>query len=175
MADLRPISLDDIESLAIGAWILGTGGSGSPYLGLLNMRKLYAEGHRVDLMDPMDLADDDLVAVVSNMGAPLVGQERLTDSRTMAKAVRMMEDFIGAKFRAIMSVEIGGGNAIQPMMGAAHLGLPVVDADAVVAIETPFEGYAERLQYVGPAEAVQRFAIDQDSVEVEQDCVKFRH
>ena len=31
-------------------------------------------------MDPAGLADDDLVAVVSNMGAPLVGQERLTDS-----------------------------------------------------------------------------------------------
>ena len=131
MAELRPISLDDIESLAIGAWILGTGGGGSPYLGLLNMRRLYADGHRVSLMDPQDLADDDLVAVVSNMGAPLVGQERLTDSRTMAKAVRMMEDYIGRKFRAIMSVEIGGGNSIQPMMGAAHLDLPVVDADAM--------------------------------------------
>ncbi len=131
MAELRPISLDDIESLAIGAWILGTGGGGSPYLGLLNMRRLYADGHRVSLMDPKDLADDDLVAVVSNMGAPLVGQERLTDSRTMAKAVRMMEDYIGRKFRAIMSVEIGGGNSIQPMMGAAHLDLPVVDADAM--------------------------------------------
>jgi DUF917 family protein len=131
MPDLRPITLDDIESLAIGAWILGTGGGGSPYLGLLNMRKLYAEGHRVALMDPMALADDDLVAVVSNMGAPLVGQERLTDSRTMAKAVRMMEAHIGARFRAIMAVEIGGGNSIQPMMGAAHLNLPVVDADAM--------------------------------------------
>jgi DUF917 family protein len=131
MAELRPITLDDIESLAIGAWILGTGGGGSPYLGLLNMRRLYADGHRVALMDPKDLADDDLVAVVSNMGAPLVGQERLTDSRTMAKAVRMMEDYTGKKFRAIMSVEIGGGNAIQPMMGAAHLDLPVVDADAM--------------------------------------------
>src|SRR3954468_6208506 len=126
-----PITIDDIESLAIGAWILGTGGGGSPYLGLLNMRRLYADGHRVSLMDPKDLADDDLVAVVSNMGAPLVGQERLTDSRTMARAVRMMEDYIGRKFRAIMSVEIGGGNSIQPMMGAGHLHLPVVDAGAL--------------------------------------------
>ena len=131
MTALRPVSIEDIEALAVGAWILGTGGGGSPYLGLLNMRKLYAEGHRVQLMDPMDLADDDLVAVVSNMGAPLVGQERLTDSRTMAKAVRMMEDYLGRRFRAIMSVEIGGNNAIQPMMGAAHLALPVVDADAM--------------------------------------------
>jgi DUF917 family protein len=30
-----PITADDIESLAVGAWILGTGGGGSPYLGLL--------------------------------------------------------------------------------------------------------------------------------------------
>ena len=58
----REITLDDIESLAVGAWILGTGGGGSPYLGLLNMRRLYAEGHRVTLMSPLDLADDDRVA-----------------------------------------------------------------------------------------------------------------
>ncbi len=38
----RALELDDIESLAVGAWILGTGGGGSPYLGLLNMRRLYA-------------------------------------------------------------------------------------------------------------------------------------
>jgi uncharacterized protein len=37
---LAPITLDDIEALAVGAWILGTGGGGSPYLGLLNMRRL---------------------------------------------------------------------------------------------------------------------------------------
>jgi DUF917 family protein len=123
------ITLDDIEALAVGAWILGTGGGGSPYLGLLNMRRLYAEGHRVELMSPLDLADDDRVAVVSNMGAPLVDQERLRDSRNVARAVEMQQDYSGVKFRAVMSLEIGGGNGIQPLMAAAHLGLPVVDAD----------------------------------------------
>ena len=52
MSEFRELSLDDIEALAVGAWILGTGGGGSPYLGLLNMRALYAEGHRVRLMPP---------------------------------------------------------------------------------------------------------------------------
>ncbi|MDU6727181.1 MAG: DUF917 family protein, partial [Bradyrhizobium sp.] len=60
---MKTINLDDIEALAVGAWILGTGGGGSPYLGLLNLRRLYAEGHRVQLMSPLDLADDDWVAV----------------------------------------------------------------------------------------------------------------
>ena len=56
MTRTRELSLDDIEALAVGAWILGTGGGGSPYLGLLNMRRLYAEGHRVALMPPDALA-----------------------------------------------------------------------------------------------------------------------
>lgn len=129
MTSHRPLTLDDIESLALGAWILGTGGGGSPYLGLLNMRRLYAEGHRVELMDPADLDDDDWVAAVSNMGAPLVGQERLTDSRTIARAVSYMEEHRRLTFRAVMALEIGGGNSIQPLMAAAHLGIPVVDAD----------------------------------------------
>ncbi len=127
----RTITADDIEALAVGAWILGTGGGGSSYLGLLNMRRLYAEGITVELMSPDDLADDDMVAVVSNMGAPLVGQERLSDSRNVARAVVMQEELQGRKFRAVMSVEIGGGNGIQPLMAAAHLGIPVVDADCM--------------------------------------------
>jgi DUF917 family protein len=127
----RPVALDEIESLAIGAWILGTGGGGSPYLALLNLRKLYGAGKVVALMDPADLADDDRVAVVSNMGAPLVGQERLTDPATIARAVRMMEEVTGEPFRAVMSLEIGGGNALQPFMAAALLDLPVVDADCM--------------------------------------------
>jgi DUF917 family protein len=128
---VRSVSLDEIESLAIGAWILGTGGGGSPYLALLNMRQLYRRGVVCRLMDAAELADEDLVAVVSNMGAPLVGQERLTDPRTMALAVTMMEEYLGRRFRAVMALEIGGGNALQPFMGAAMLDLPVVDADCM--------------------------------------------
>jgi DUF917 family protein len=131
MTTYRDITIDDIESLAVGAWVLGTGGGGSPYLGLLNMRRLYAEGKRVRLMSPHDLADDEPVAVVSNQGAPLVGQERLTDSRNIARAVALMEKITGKRFRAIMSLEIGGNNAIQPLMAAAHLDRPVVDADCM--------------------------------------------
>ena len=131
MPSLRLVSAAEIESLAIGAWILGTGGGGSPYLALLNMRQLYRQGALVRLVDPMDLADDDLVAVVSNMGAPLVGQERLTDPRTIARAVTMMEEYLGRTFQAVMSLEIGGGNAIQPFMAAALLDRPVVDADCM--------------------------------------------
>jgi len=128
---MRQLSLDDIEALAVGAWILGTGGGGSPYHALLNLRRLYAEGTRVDLIDVDEIADDDAIAVVSVMGAPLVILERLVDSRLIARAVTAMEEHLGRKFRAVMAIEIGGGNGMQPLLAAAHLGIPVVDADAM--------------------------------------------
>jgi len=42
------------------------------------MRALYKEGHRVQLMPADETSGRRLGAAVSNMGAPLVGQERLT-------------------------------------------------------------------------------------------------
>lgn len=128
---MRPIDEDELEPLAIGAWILGAGGGGSPYHSYLNIRELYRAGRRVMLMDPAALDDDDLVAVVSNMGAPLVGQERLNDPAIAAKPVRMMQAYLGRPFSAVMSLEIGGGNAIQPLLVGAVLDLPVVDADCM--------------------------------------------
>lgn len=128
---LREVSADELEPLATGAWVLGAGGGGSPYFSWLNLRKLYREGRKVRLLDPMALSDDERVAVVSIMGAPLVMQERLVDAALAAKPVRMMEQFTGRKFDAIMAVEIGGSNALQPFLAGALLDLPVVDADAM--------------------------------------------
>lgn len=128
---IRDFAADEIDPLAIGAWILGTGGGGSPYLAQLNLKKLYRDGHRCKLIDPLALDDGDAVAVVSKMGAPLVGQERLVDPAHLARAVRLMEEYTGKPFRAVMSVEIGGGNALSPFLAGAVLDIPVVDADAM--------------------------------------------
>lgn len=128
---MRDFPADDIAPLATGAWVLGTGGGGSPYHGFLNLRKLYSQGHRVKVISADELADDALVAVVSNMGAPVVGLERLTDPANQVGAIRLMESYVGRKFDAIMPLEIGGGNALQPFLAAALMGLPVVDADSM--------------------------------------------
>jgi Protein of unknown function (DUF917) len=46
-----------------------------------------------------------------------------------------MQDFIGRKFRAVMGVEIGGLNGMQPLMVAAHLDIapPATIANAIAA------------------------------------------
>lgn len=65
------------------------------------------------------------------MGAPLVFQERMTDPAFALKPLRIMEAYLRKPFRAVMTVEIGGCNAFQPLLVAAASGLPVVDADAM--------------------------------------------
>lgn len=128
---MKQLSAQDIDALAVGAWILGTGGGGSTYHTQLALRRLYASGSRIDLMDVAELQDDDDIAVVSVMGAPLVFQERLIDAQLISRALTVMEEHTGRKFKAVMAVEIGGANGMQPLLVAAHLGLPVVDADAM--------------------------------------------
>lgn len=128
---IRDFEAEEIDPLAVGAWILGTGGGGSPYLAQLNLKKLYRDGRKCRLIDPLALDDNDAVAVVSKMGAPLVGQERLVDPAHLARAMKLMEEYTGKPFRAVMSVEIGGGNALSPFLAGAMLDIPVVDADAM--------------------------------------------
>ena len=112
---VRTIERDELEPLATGAWILGTGGGGSPVSLSTSTCAGSTRRHAGCADGPAELADDDLVAVVSNMGAPLVGQERFADPTSPPARVRMMEEYLGRKFRAVMSVEIGGGNAFQPL------------------------------------------------------------
>lgn len=131
MTDSRDLVEADLDDLHVGTWILGCGGGGDPYFGYLCIRKLYSEGRRVRLIDPGTLADDELVACVNQMGAPLPAEERLTDPRVMCKAVHMMEEYLGQRFAAVMPWEIGGGNGFQPLLVAACLDLPLVDADAM--------------------------------------------
>jgi len=85
----------------------------------------------VSLVNPLALADDAAVAVVSTMGAPLVGEERLTDPEVAALTVQQMEEHLGLRFEAVMSLEIGGSNSFQSLMVVAVMGLPVVDADTM--------------------------------------------
>ncbi|BBK42964.1 hypothetical protein STVA_29840 [Allostella vacuolata] len=131
MPQSKLVTVEELDFLATGAWILGTGGGGDPYHGLLALKALYADGARVPLVAADDLDDGAMVGVVSQMGAPVVNLERTADPAMTVKPVRMMETHVGRRFDALMLSEIGGGNALQPFLAAAVLGYPVVDADSM--------------------------------------------
>ncbi|MEN9409243.1 MAG: hypothetical protein RL216_1217 [Pseudomonadota bacterium] len=122
---------EDLRPLAIGAALLGTGGGGNPYVGLLRCRELLRKGASVRIL-PLDaLPDDALVGEVGGIGAPVVGIEKIEEGGECYRALRAVEDVVGARVSATISAEIGGANAMEPIIAAAMAGLPVIDGDGM--------------------------------------------
>ncbi|MCB9461062.1 MAG: DUF917 domain-containing protein [Anaerolineaceae bacterium] len=126
------VGLDEVEAIAIGAGVLGTGGGGSTTIGRIRLRyELKNYSKTCQIIDVDDLADDDLVCAVSGMGAPTVSNERLSNGQEMVTAVHALEAHLGKKVAAIIIGEVGGSNAIQPLIAGLQLDLPVVDGDGM--------------------------------------------
>jgi DUF917 family protein len=128
----RLITLDDIDALALGAGVLGTGGGGNTYLGRVWLREeLFARGGAVRVIDAADLPDDAIMVSAGKMGAPTVSIEKLAQGDEMQNAVRALEQHIGRRMDAILIGEIGGSNALMPLIVGLQMGLPVVDGDGM--------------------------------------------
>ncbi|MCY3935657.1 MAG: DUF917 domain-containing protein [Chloroflexi bacterium] len=128
---LREIKWADLEPLAIGAGILGTGGGGNPYLGKLQLRELLKQKGKQDVIAPDELADEALTMVVGSIGAPTVGIEKLPEGTEMKRAIRALEKHLGQRFDAVAIAEIGGSNSINPLIAGVQLGIPTVDSDGM--------------------------------------------
>ncbi len=129
---LRSVTLNDTQAIAIGAGILGTGGGGSTYLNRLRLdNEIRQQGCDVAIVQADDVPDDALVCAVGGMGAPTVSNEKLQAGDEIKTAVRALENHLRQKIHAIVIGEIGGGNALGPMIAALQLGLPVVDGDGM--------------------------------------------
>ncbi|MGI8553901.1 MAG: DUF917 domain-containing protein [Dehalococcoidia bacterium] len=125
------VDADAIESITLGAAILGTGGGGNPYIGKLRALALLNQGKRIDVIDPDDLADAAHVVCCGGMGSPVVGIEKFERGDEILDAVRAVVDYAGVRLDAIIPAEVGGSNSIEPMIAAGLAGVPVVDADAM--------------------------------------------
>ncbi len=122
---------EDLLPLSIGAAVLGTGGGGNPYIGMLRARELVRKGAQIRVL-PLDaLPDDALVSEVGGIGAPVVGIEKFEQGEECLRAMRAVEDVTGQKFSALISAEVGGSNSLEPVITAAQSGLPVLDGDGM--------------------------------------------
>jgi DUF917 family protein len=131
MTIIRMIDVDDMEDIAIGGAMLGTGGGGDPYVGKLMAQQAIRKHGPVRLMDVMGLADDALVVPVCMMGAPTVMTEKLPQGDELMNAFRALEKVMGRKVDAVLCGEAGGVNSTTPFVVAAAAGLPLIDGDGM--------------------------------------------
>ncbi|KAI0746875.1 DUF917-domain-containing protein [Daedaleopsis nitida] len=120
----------DLEWVAEGCGVLGTGGGGSPYPPFLMARQALRDGKDIYVVDPDDVPEDDVFIRCSFMGSPSVSIERIQGGDEIPSAARALLKYLGiADFTGAISEEIGGGNGIEPMIVAAHMGKAVLDCD----------------------------------------------
>jgi DUF917 family protein len=131
MKILRTVHAEDLEDIAIGGAILGTGGGGDPYVGKLMAQQAIRKHGPVKIIDVDELPDDALVVPVCMMGAPTVMTEKLPQGDELVNAFRQLEHRMGRKIDAVLCGEAGGVNSTTPFVVAAATGLPLVDGDGM--------------------------------------------
>ena len=120
----------DLPDLARGATLLGTGGGGDPYIGMMLVKQVLGHGS-ITILDPEEIADNLFVIPTAQMGAPTVMIEKIPAGTEPTLALRTLEKHLGRKADATMPIECGGINSMIPLLVAAETGLPVIDADGM--------------------------------------------
>jgi DUF917 family protein len=127
----RLLDPPSLRALARGCAVLGAGGGGDPYPGLLQALQATEDFGVVPLLDLDELPGDSLIMPCGGFGAPTVSIEKIENGDEGGRLRENLEFLTGHRVAALMAVEIGGSNGLLPIAWAARMGLPVVDADGM--------------------------------------------
>jgi len=125
------LNKEDIEHIAVGAAVLGTGGGGDPYIGKMMALSAIEKYGPVKVITVDDLHEHDWVLPASGMGSPSVLVEKIPSFEQLANPLRTYEQVSGVQTSVIMPIEVGGVNSLIPVAVAAMTGLPILDGDAM--------------------------------------------
>lgn len=126
---MKKLTQENLDDLAIGCAILGSGGGGNPsYTYMMAKHAMEKEG-AVSLISLAELDDKEFVVPLGIIGAPLVLVEKMLSGREFLALFEILEETFEKKITTIMPFEIGGASAFIPIIVAAQFGIPVLDAD----------------------------------------------
>lgn len=125
------ISTTDLTFIADGCYVLGCAGGGSPASSLILLKNLLSEGHTMRVIDASNVPDNAIVYWGGHMGSPAVSVERLAGTETIDAFHELMFYLRHSSFDAIMGLEIGGGNGMEPLLVGCSkfFDRPIIDAD----------------------------------------------
>lgn len=121
----------DVKYLADGCYVLGCAGGGSPAASRLQLRDMLRAGHTMRVIDYTSLAEDANIYWGGHMGSPATSVERLQSIETVHAFNVLIEYFNRGPPTAIMGLEIGGANGLEPFLvgSSRFLDRPVIDGD----------------------------------------------
>lgn len=135
---VKKLTKKDLYHILYGCTILGTGGGGNLENGLRLIDRAIEKEKEFVLVDLEELKDEELIGTPYYCGAvsPETEEERkkyegleIIEEEPTVYALEALEEFLGEKFTAVVSTELGGGNTAAAFYTGAMLGKYIVDAD----------------------------------------------
>ncbi len=135
---MRVLNREDLLNILLGCTILGTGGGGSLQEGIQYIDEALDAGKQFRLVDFDELPPDAMIGTPYACGAisPLTEEEqrkyaRLTETEESMYLLNMrqLERFLNQKLTAVITTELGGGNAATAFYVAAMTDRLIVDGD----------------------------------------------
>ncbi|PNS14372.1 Hydantoin utilization protein A [Sphaceloma murrayae] len=125
------ITETDLSWFTWGMYILGCAGGGNPDSSRVLLRDHLRKGHRMRVIDASALTEDANIYWGGHMGSPAVSVERLASTETVQAVQALMEYMRHDSFDAVMGLEIGGANGLEPFLlgSSKYYDRPVIDAD----------------------------------------------
>jgi DUF917 family protein len=125
------LSETDIHFISNGCYVLGCAGGGSTAASRLQLREMIRQGHKMRVIDVSALKEDALIYWGGHMGSPAVSVERLQSLETVAAFRELMDYLHHDKVDAVMGLEVGGANGMEPLLvgSSRFFDCPVIDAD----------------------------------------------
>ena len=128
---MRTLDAVQLEDVARGAAVLGTGGGGDPYLGTLAALQSLEHFGQPRIVELEELNDDAMVALPFLVGSPVPFIEKFPLGQELIDAFHALDRFLAGRLKAVMAAEIGGANSVVPLVVGSRLGIPIVDADCM--------------------------------------------
>lgn len=121
----------DVDDLARGAELMGSGGGGSTRSAASLLRHLLDRTGPVTVVSPTELPADAVAVPVGLVGSVTVFEEKPLHGGEFAHAIATVERYCQVSCAAILGFEAAGVNALLAAAAAAALGLPLVDVDGM--------------------------------------------
>jgi DUF917 family protein len=125
------LAADDIDDLARGAALLGAGGGGETRTAAALARRALRAAGPVTVLEPAELDPDAVAVPLGLVGSITVFEEKPLEGTEMARAVHALDRYTAGRAEAVLGFEAAGLNALLPVVAAAVLGLPLLDADGM--------------------------------------------